>query len=94
MDWARKLLGEFGEWLKDLFLWLPLKLWELLLDAFASLIEAMPVPEFLTQAQGYFSGVGSNVLFVLDLFAVPQGMTMIMGALILRFVIRRIPLIG
>lgn len=87
-------LDKFAQWLKDLLLWLPLKLWEMLLDGLAAVLEAVPVPDFIAAAQGYMSGVGGNVLFVLNLFAVPQGMTMIMSALVLRFVIRRIPFIG
>jgi len=87
-------LEAFAQWLKDLLLWLPLKLWEMLLDGLASVIEALPVPDFLAAAQGLFSGVGGNVLYVLGLFAVPEGIGMIISALILRFIIRRIPLIG
>lgn len=93
-DWAYELLSDFGEWLKDLLLWLPIKLWEMLLEAFATLFESIPVPDFILQAQSLFNGVGGNVLWVLNLFAVPQGMTMIMTALVLRFALRRIPVIG
>ena len=88
------MLSDFAEWLKDLFLWLPLKLWELLLDGLAGVLDAIPVPGFITSAQGYFNGVGGNVLWTLNLFAVPEGMAMVMTALLLRFVVRRIPFIG
>ena len=88
------MLADFAQWLKDFFLWLPLKIWEMMLDALASVIEALPVPDFMSNAQGYMSSVGGNVLWVLDLFAVPQGMGMVMAALVLRFIVRRIPISG
>lgn len=88
------MLDEFAQWLKDLLLWLPLKIWELITDGLASVLEAIPVPDFINQAQGFMNMIPGNILWVLNLFAVPQGMTMIMAALLLRFVLRRIPLIG
>jgi len=88
------MLSDFAEWLKDLLLWVPLKLWELLLDGLAGVLEAMPVPSFINSAQGYMNGIGGNVLWMLNVFAVPEGMAMVMSALLLRFVLRRIPFIG
>lgn len=88
------MLSDFAEWLKELFLWLPLKIWEMLLEALAGVFEAIPVPDFINTAQGYMSGIGGNVLWMLSLFAVPEGLTMVMSALLLRFLVRRIPLIG
>lgn len=88
------MLSDFAEWLKELLLWIPRQIWESILAALAAVLEAIPVPDFISTAQGYFNGVGGNVLWVLNLFAVPQGMAMVMSALILRFLVRRIPLIG
>lgn len=88
------MFDEFAQWLKDLLLWLPLKIWEMITDGLAGVLEAIPVPDFINQAKGFMGGIPGNVLWVLDLFAVPQGMTMIMSALLLRFLVRRIPLIG
>ena len=88
------MLEDFAEWLKDLLLWLPQKLWELLLDGLAFVVEKIPVPDFVSSAQGYLNGVPGNVVWLLNLFAVPEGLAMVMSALVLRFVLRRIPLIG
>lgn len=90
----KQALSDFAAWLKDLLLWVPLKLWELLLDGLASVIEAIPVPDFVNSAQGYFNGISPQILWVLNLFAVPEGMTMVMAALVLRFVVRRLPVVG
>lgn len=88
------MLEEFAQWLKDLLLWVPLTLWSMLLDGLAYVIEHIPVPDFVASAQGYFNGVPGNVLWLLNLFAVPEGFAMVMSALVLRFVLRRIPFIG
>lgn len=87
-------LSRFGEWLKDLLLWIPLKLWELLLDGLAAIIEAIPVPDFVNNASNAFSSIPGNVLFFANFFAVGEGITMVLAAYGIRFLIRRIPLIG
>ena len=88
------MLSDFAEWLKELLLWIPRQLWETTLSALAAALEAIPVPDFVTSAQGYMNGIGGNVLWMLNIFAVPEGMAMVMSALILRFLVRRNPLIG
>lgn len=87
-------LSRFAEWLKDLLLWIPRKVFELLMDGFASLLESLPVPEFMTQASTAFSGISGNVLFFASKFAIAEGLTIYLGALVLRFIIRRIPFFG
>lgn len=88
------MFDEILQWLKDFFLWLPRKLWAELLDGLASLLEAIPVPDFMIQAQAAFGGIGGNVLFYAQKFAVGEGIAMILAAYVLRFVVRRIPFIG
>lgn len=87
-------LSKFGQWLKDLFLWLPMKIFELLMDGFAALLEALPVPDFITTAAQAFSGISGNVLFFASKFAIAEGLAIYLGALVLRFIIRRIPFFG
>ncbi len=88
------MLDEFSTWLKDLLLWVPLKLWESLLASLAAVLNAIPAPDFIANAGGYFSAIPAQVIWVLNLFAVPEGVAMILAALTLRFLVRRIPLIG
>lgn len=87
-------IEKFAEWLKDLFLWLPRKLWAELLDSLAALVESMQVPAFIQQAQSAFDGIPSSVVFFATIFAIPEGIAMMLAALVLRFLLRRIPLIG
>jgi len=87
-------ISKFMAWLQEVLLWIPRKLWAELLDGLSSLIAAIPVPSFVTDAAGAFSSISGNVLFFASKFAVPEGIAMILAAYALRFVIRRIPLIG
>lgn len=87
-------LSRFAEWLKDLLLWIPKKVFELLMEGFAVLLESLPVPDFIIQASNAFSGISGNVLFFASKFAIAEGMAIYLGALVLRFIIRRIPFFG
>lgn len=87
-------LSRFAGWLKDLLLWVPKKIFELMMDAFAVLFESLPVPDFIIQASSAFSGISGNVLFFASKFAIAEGMAIYLGALVLRFIIRRIPFFG
>ena len=81
-------------WLKDLLLWLPRKLTELVLDGLAALIEAIPVPDFLSSAPGFLGGIDPTLVFFLNGFAFAEGLTIIFSAYVLRFLIRRLPIVG
>lgn len=88
------MLDDFAAWLKDLLLWVPRKLWAELLDGLAALIEAIPVPSFVYDVQSAFAGLSGNIVFFANKFAVPEGLIMVLAAYAIRFVIRRIPIIG
>lgn len=88
------MLSDFATWLKDVLLWVPRKLWAELLEALAAVIQAIPVPDFFQTAKSAFTSIPPSVLFFAAKFAVPEGLTMILAAYALRFVLRRIPLIG
>lgn len=64
------------------------------MDAFASIIEALPhlsaSDTFTTNAATALNGAG----YFADLFALSAGIAMLCTALLLRFVLRRIPGIG
>lgn len=87
-------IEKFAEWLKDLMLYLPKKWWADMLDALAAIIQALPVPDFVYQAANAFSATPPMIVFFANKFAVPEGIAMMLAALIARFILRRIPLIG
>jgi len=85
---------KFAAWFKDIFLWLPKKLWAEILDVLAGAIDAIGAPSFITQAGNAFNSIPPEFLFFATKLAVPEGIAMMLSALIARFVLRRIPFIG
>lgn len=92
--WLAARLQEFLTWVYDLVLWVPKKLFSLIMDALASFFESIPVPGFITNAGSFFQGIPDSFLYFINMFAVGEGIAMVIAAYILRFILRRIPFIG
>ncbi|AVK16916.1 DUF2523 family protein [Pseudomonas aeruginosa] len=54
----------------------------------------LPVPEFFTQAGNAFQAIPPSVVYFANAFQIGPGVTMVLGAYLLRFILRRIPIIG
>lgn len=70
---------------------------QMLLDGVLAFLNWLPVPDFVTTAVTSVQGVGSlsgGVLYFLNLFDVGFGFEVIFGALVARWLLRRIPVIG
>lgn len=67
-------------------------MWESMLSSFAGLVEAIPVPAFLTNVSTF--AIPDSILFWAQGFQIPAGIAIIVSAYIIRFTIRRIPIIG
>ena len=74
--------------LKALWLWV----YDALLSGFASIIEAIPVPDFLLNMQSLT--LPASVAWVASSMNLTYGLTVIIGAYTARFILRRIPFIG
>lgn len=85
---------DFGEWLVELLLWVPRKVFEMLLDGLASVIEAIPVPDFMSGLQGWVSGLSPAIAYFGGPLQFQAGMSFVLSAWVIRFVIRRIPVVG
>ena len=93
-SWFAERIGEFQQWLLDALLWLPRKLFQVIFDGLATFVERIPVPDFMANAANFFAGIPSEIVYFLDFFAVAEGLGMVTAALVLRFVLRRVPIIG
>lgn len=94
MQWLADKINEFAEWLKEMLLWLGRKIAELFLDAFATVIENIPVPDFLQNIGNPFSDLNEGVAFFAESLMIIEGIEIILICYALRFLIRRIPVIG
>lgn len=88
IDW----LYDFTGWLLEVLLYVPTKVWELILGAVATVLEAIPVPSWM--ATDPFAGIDPGIAWMLNEFQIAFGLVVVLGALGIRFLIRRIPLIG
>jgi hypothetical protein len=89
-EMINKVLG----WFKEFFTWLFQTIWAQILEGLAAVIAAIPVPDFVYQAQSAFGSLSGNILFFAQKFAFGEGVAMVLAAYGIRFLIRRIPLIG
>lgn len=88
-----KYLEEFFSWLLDLLLWIPMKLWELISDGLALVIEAIPVPAWLDVSDP-FASIDPGIVYFADGFMLTEGIGIVLSAYLVRFLIRRIPIVG
>lgn len=72
-------------------------LWRYIFDQLTNVIftvlNAIPVPDFLSNVQAYAGNLGTAAYWF-GVFNVGTGITMILSAYAFRFLIRRIPIIG
>jgi len=95
------VIGSFFKWLQDAFNWVvdfilgfPDYLFSLLVDGVVGFFNWLPVPSFFSAAASAFSSVPDEVVFFAQAFRIGEGVTLVLGAYLLRFILRRIPIIG
>lgn len=94
MDWLVEFFEKFMGWLLDVLLWVPMKVYELLLDGLAAIIESLPVPAFLETMSSVGADIPPTVRYMLGELHFAEGLAIIIGSYIVRFGIRRIPVVG
>lgn len=93
MSYLIDFLSEILAWLVDFVLWAAQSIYEGLLQAVAAVLDAIPVPSWLVGADP-FADIDPGVVFFVEAFELPAGIAIILGAYFVRFLIRRIPIIG
>lgn len=83
-------LGWFFDELEAFFLYLL----DMVLSGFVTLIEIIPAPDFLVNAQSVGGSIAPSAQYFMTLFLLPTGLTMIVTAYTIRFLIRRTPIVG
>jgi hypothetical protein len=94
MQWLNDWLNSFLQFFKDFALYVPKWVLQHILEALTTIINAIPVPVAFADfanASGQFTG---PVVWWLTLLQVPYGIGVIFGAMLARFLLRRIPFIG
>jgi len=92
LDWLWQWLEDAWQWIYEFLMWLPLKLYQLFLEAIAVIVAAIPVPDWVGDLN--MAWVPSSMAYFLEPFNIPLAISCITGGYLLRFLIRRIPIIG
>ena len=83
MDAILEALKRFTDWVLSLFV-----------DFFVYLLDLIPVPAFVDQAKDAIATFGDYAGYPLYLIAFDVGFPMVVSAVLLKFLIRRLPFIG
>ncbi|MCY1287098.1 hypothetical protein D9M70_360840 [compost metagenome] len=94
LDWLKSWLDELVKFFLEWAEWIPKKLYSVVMDGIAKFFNAIPVPDFVHQAAGAFQGIPSTVMYFASMFELNFGLKIVLVALVARFILRRIPLIG
>lgn len=89
-----RFIGDVIGWVVDFFQWLAVKLCVLVFDAIIAVLNLIPVPAWLGEISGNIGSLPSGVLFFIGPFQFGTGMAWVVSAYLLRFLIRRLPVVG
>jgi hypothetical protein len=70
------------------------KIFELLVLGIVKFIDLMPLPFDGTDVTNAINALPSEVFWAFNLFDIGQGVTIVLSAYLIRFIIRRLPVIG
>ena len=101
IDWVWAFPAQIFRWLQDAFdsvidfiETLPQWIFFQLSEGIVSFFNAIPVPDFFYQAGNAMQSIPSEVQFFASMFRLDFGVTTVLLAYLIRFVIRRLPIIG
>jgi hypothetical protein len=94
VDYLIAFISRILAWVVDFFKWIAEWCWQTVLEALAAVLNAIPVPDWLSGASAVVGSLPAGVAFFLGAAQVPSGLAIVLGAFTIRFFIRRIPLIG
>lgn len=101
IDWVWAFPGKLLQWLQDAFdsvidfiETLPQWIFSQIAEGIVAFFNALPVPDFFRQAGSAMQSIPPEVLFFANMFRLDFGVTTVLLALTIRFVIRRLPIIG
>lgn len=97
IDLLKNILRFFRDalsWLIDFVEWCVTKIFLLIFDAVVAVLSLIPVPEWLADLSGNITAIDPGILFFVRPFELGTGLTWVVSAYVIRFLIRRIPVVG
>ncbi|WP_307941535.1 DUF2523 family protein [Pseudomonas mosselii] len=89
-EWLLSILQQIIQFLADIVIAVADWLWQAML----SLISSSSIVGLIEVAGGLFESIDPSVWYFMSIFQIPYGITVVLSAYVLRFLIRRIPFIG
>lgn len=87
-------LGDALAFIVDLAEWVVVKWATMILDALIALLSLIPPPAWLAELSGNIGSINPGILYFVSPFQFGTGFSWVVSAFLLRFLIRRIPLVG
>lgn len=92
MEWLKQYFSGFRDWLYEVLIYIPQKLFDLLLEAILALIESLPLPDFMIDYQ-ITDYIHPDVMFFLSMSGLGTALP-IVGSAYLFYFFRRILTLG
>lgn len=89
-DW----ISEFQTWLFDVLLWVPRQVFKYAVDGLLSVFNSLTPPDFIANVAAASAAIPGSVWYFASVLNLDIGLGIIVSAYGLRFLIRRIPIIG
>lgn len=89
-EWLLSILQQIIQFFADIVIAVADWLWQAML----SLISSSTIVGLIEVAGGLFESIDSSVWYFMSMFQIPYGITVVLSAYVLRFLVRRIPFIG
>lgn len=81
-------------WLLSFVGWAVVEVVKLVCAGLLTVIDAIPVPDWVWGAGAAFAALPNSVAYFSGALHLAEGITIVLGAYTIRFLIRRIPIIG
>ena len=96
LAWFGKIFVAVFQAMWDITIDLIIAAFDLFLSAIGALISSAPAPQFLTQysLQSLIGQMGSDILYFVSVFNIPQGLAMLGAGVVFRLFVRKLFTLG
>ena len=94
MEFLIKYIKAILDWLLLFVDWVCIEVAKVVLAGLAAIINAIPVPDWMASASGAVASIPPGVAYLIGTMHISTACTIMVSAYGIRFLIRRIPLIG
>lgn len=94
MDFLIKYLKQILDWLLSFIDWVGIEVTKIFMAGLAAILNAIPVPDWMASAGSAISNFPPGAAYFLATMHIGAGATIMVSAFTIRFIIRRLPIIG